>query len=310
MLVRAILIGCFGFVAFAGALDTGTPVIIDNSNAEFVGKWYSTSEAADKYGADFRYSASSDGELTAVAVYRANHLPPGDYDVEIWYSAAENRSPNAHWVVCHSGRNTTARINQQINGGRWIKIAEGKHFSGTADECVFASNFGTKGTAIVADAVRFVPAVAAPRVASGNSAQAIVLDNDDAVFEGNWMTSTTSPQRHGKDYKYAVAVAGAATATAIYQPTIPATGRYDVEIFYPTGPNRSLASSWVVSCQGGTFTKIVNQKAGGGRWMKIGQALQFAEGKSGFVKLINSTTDAASYKAVVIADGVRFVPVR
>ena len=81
-----------------------------------------------------------------------------------------------------------------------------------------------------------------------------------------------------------------------------------MEIFYASGQNRSPASCWIVSCQSGVFTNKVNQKIGGGAWVKIGKDLMFSAGTNGYVKLTTETSETG--KSVVIADAVRFVPVR
>jgi hypothetical protein len=294
-----------------GSAGATPPLVIDNAGAEFIGKWYSSSENQDKYGADYRYAASTDGELSAVAVYRPRNVAPGAYDVEIWYSAAENRSPNAHWVVCSDGRAVAARVNQQIKGGQWVRIAERRPFNGASEECIFTSNFGTKGTAVIADAVRLIPSPKPERgTQSTNAVAPIVLDNEDATFEGDWTSSSITAQKYGKDYRYAVALSKIPAASALYQPTFPGAGQYDVEIFYAAGPNRSTASCWIISCARGALTNRVNQRISGGSWVRIGKALPFESGRSGFVKLTNEPSEAGASKAVVIADAVRFVPVR
>ncbi len=130
----------------------------------------------------------------------------------------------------------------------------------------------------------------------------IIIDNIEAEFSGSWNTGTTAPGHWGADYQYKQE-STTETATAIWRPNIPLSGAYDVFIYYPEGSNRCTVSPFSIVYNGGTKNVVVNQQVNGGTWLKIGSALDFKAGTTGYVKLSNNTGAAVK---LVMADAVRF----
>lgn len=143
--------------------------------------------------------------------------------------------------------------------------------------------------------------------AQGDIAGAIVVDNPAAELDGSWSATKSSVDRFGPDYHWSSSVAGdKPSATAIFRPSIPVAGKYNIEVMYPAGDNRSRESKWLISFDGGKEEVVVNQKVKGGQWVPIAKEKPMAAGTAGFVQLGNNTGALGS---IVIADAVRFIPV-
>lgn len=147
-------------------------------------------------------------------------------------------------------------------------------------------------------------------VGSASAQNEIIIDNPQAEFTGSWTPGNSSKDRYGADYRAAGCVAGEATATAIYHPDIVIAGKYDVEVSYPKGGNRSTKALWTVTSADGTTTATVNQQQKGGEWVRIASGVKFNVGKSGFIQLANNTgedQETPAGRPVVLADAVRLV---
>jgi uncharacterized lipoprotein YddW (UPF0748 family) len=132
----------------------------------------------------------------------------------------------------------------------------------------------------------------------------LIVDNPAASFSGNWILATSATDKYGADYHYAMAVSGAATATASFIPQITTPGNYDVYLWYSQGSNRSTNAPVQVIFDGGTFSTNVNQTTGGGRWRLIASERRFARGESGAVRVANNSAESSK---VIIADAVKWV---
>jgi uncharacterized repeat protein (TIGR02543 family) len=135
----------------------------------------------------------------------------------------------------------------------------------------------------------------------------IIIDNKQAQFTGNWQTSLGSTQKYDKDYRFSSSTdAPQAASTAEFRPNIAAAGRYNVDIWYTSGDNRSTTAPVVVSSKTGLNNFVVNEKVNGGKWINVAKDLEFETGTAGFV-LIGNNTGATG--AVVVADAIRLVQV-
>ena len=135
-------------------------------------------------------------------------------------------------------------------------------------------------------------------------AQDIIIDNGGAGYTqltGTW-TAGSSSGFHGSGYVYASSAARA-TATVEWRPTIPASGSYEVALWYVSGANRANNAPFVVTHAGGTSNVSVNQQLNGSTWRVLG-TYNFSAGTAGRVLLSNNANPS-----VVIADAVRFRPV-
>ncbi|MDB6026526.1 MAG: hypothetical protein JWM68_2749 [Verrucomicrobiales bacterium] len=138
----------------------------------------------------------------------------------------------------------------------------------------------------------------------------IIIDNGQATFDGPWETSKGSKDRYGDDYKSSFCVVGPATATATFRPKIAVSGKYNVEVIYPRGDNRTTNAPWLISFDGGTLSTNISQRVSDTKWVRLASGILFAAGEDGFVRLSNNSggdKETSAGKAVVIADAVRFV---
>ncbi|HZM79605.1 MAG TPA: N-acetylmuramoyl-L-alanine amidase [Candidatus Limnocylindrales bacterium] len=127
-----------------------------------------------------------------------------------------------------------------------------------------------------------------------------VIDNGSAGFRAsaNWGTSTYSTQRYGADYRFANPEP--IGDGAYYSATLPATGNYRVDVWYPASTGYNATTPHVVFASTGNQTVTVNQQANGGAWRSIG-TFAFGAGTQDIVA-VSRWTSGAGY---VIADAVR-----
>lgn len=80
---------------------------------------------------------------------------PANYDVYAWWVAASNRAQDGAFIVNHGQYSDTVRVNQTINGSKWVKIGS-FFFDGSENESVVVSNNFTLGDYVVADGLRIL----------------------------------------------------------------------------------------------------------------------------------------------------------
>ncbi|HRR87190.1 MAG TPA: family 10 glycosylhydrolase, partial [Phycisphaerae bacterium] len=135
----------------------------------------------------------------------------------------------------------------------------------------------------------------------------VIVDNTDAGFtalSGVWSTRTSGTGEYGMNYRRAT-TATTASGEVQWQPTIPASGDYEVFVWYPSGDGTHITDArYTVHYNGGSQTFLVNQQTNTGQWVSLG-TFEFLEGSSanGRVSLTNQSATAG---ARVYADAVRF----
>jgi hypothetical protein len=140
------------------------------------------------------------------------------------------------------------------------------------------------------------PALSNPSVTT----EAIVVDNPEAVFVGNWPSYSGNPQIYGADSQYHAA--GSGTSTATWTPNILEAGEYSVYAWWHAHPNRATNAKYKIYYDGDLTGPpipevVVNQEENGGQWNLLWTG-EFAAG--GYVVL---SDNANQY---VIADAVKF----
>lgn len=131
----------------------GTEIILDTAAATFTESWSLASSAPDKYGPDYRFRST--GITSGLAYWQPNIQTAGNYAVYFWWSGGSNRNPSTTVGVRINGRQYTARVNQQSNGGRWNYVGTWNFPRGTSS-LVGLSSQGSSGYVTIADAVRLV----------------------------------------------------------------------------------------------------------------------------------------------------------
>ncbi len=145
----------------------------------------------------------------------------------------------------------------------------------------------------------------AAMMAAGTSARAqtIIVDNTHDGFSipsGTWSTFDATGQWL-TDYRHK-STDDATPGTAEWRPQIPATGSYEVAVWYrSTGTSRPSDATYTVHHAGGSTNVVVNQQINGSTWFVLG-TFTFNAGTSGSVTL----TSAAEPGKIIVADAMSF----
>ncbi len=130
----------------------------------------------------------------------------------------------------------------------------------------------------------------------------VVLDNDAGASgyqeEGLWNGSTAGYA--GGSYRYALTVAGAATARARWQLTVPEKSVYALYVWNVPASNRAVDARYTFEYAGGTAVIYLDQSHGPTTWRYLGSFPFYAGPMT--VTLDNGTATAGQ---VVVADALR-----
>ncbi|MEV6484490.1 exo-alpha-sialidase [Streptomyces sp. NPDC051576] len=261
--------------------------VTDNGSSGFStvsGTWNAGTSVAGYQGANYLTHAAGTG--TSVVRWQTEVPTTGIYDVAVWYTDNDNRADNAPYTVTDAKGSTPVRVNQKVDGGRWISL--GKYSFTAGSKAVVQLSDDADGY-VVADAVRI-------------TAQGLVADNDDAstysVVSGTWNPASGIKGYYGASYR--THAAGTGTSVVRWQSAIPSSGMYDVAVWYTDDPNRATNAAYTVGYAGGSTVVRVDQTERGGRWVSLG-SFPFTAGTPAVVEL---SDDADGY---VVADAVRFI---
>ncbi|NNJ07593.1 DNRLRE domain-containing protein [Streptomyces sp. PKU-MA01144] len=142
---------------------------------------------------------------------------------------------------------------------------------------------------------------------SGTSVQVDDGDGGTTAAVGTWPASGSSLTQYaiGQDYRYNKDTVAGATYT--WQPKLPETASYRVDVHYVAAADRATNAPYTVTGKNGTTTYTVNQQSGtNGVWTSLngGAQIDFDKGTAGKVVLGDGP---ASSTTAVIADAVRWV---
>jgi len=166
-----------------------------------------------------------------------------------------------------------------------------------------------------------------PTLSSNGSATypgAVVVDDSSAGWSGTgtWATDTGNTDIQG-GFHWATTTTGSATATATWQPTIPADGYYEVGTYvddthassswvpytvYSANPSSGAEIShtvYVDESHIGTFQGPFSQENTGPQWIGLG-TYYFKAAMNGRLVMSNATGESGMQ---IAADGAEFVPV-
>jgi uncharacterized repeat protein (TIGR01451 family) len=130
---------------------------------------------------------------------------------------------------------------------------------------------------------------------SFSTTNTLILNTIDAKYTGNWTAASVATGIYGTYYQYSATTAQTPNASALYDPYIPASGLYDVYIWYPE--NHTFTTNAQVHVTGATneFIRSVNQTVNGGGWQPLATNMYFAAGTNGSVILFNNTGETNKY---------------
>jgi uncharacterized repeat protein (TIGR01451 family) len=141
----------------------------------------------------------------------------------------------------------------------------------------------------------FVGITTLTAVGSFSTTNTLILNTPDARYSGVWTEGTVATGIFGAYYQYSTTTVFDPTANAVYDPFIPASGLYDVSIWYPA--NATFTTNAQVYVNGATndFIIPVNETANGGAWQPLATNMYFVRGTNGTVILYNDTGDTNKY---------------
>lgn len=127
-----------------------TEQVIDNggNGTSSSGKW-SVSGGLSPYGTNSLFSRESG----AMYSFRFNLSSPGEYQVFARWTEWDNRRTSVPYVISHLGGSRTITVNQQQNGGKWVRLGSSWNFGATANVSIRSLGNGTTS----ADAIKLVP---------------------------------------------------------------------------------------------------------------------------------------------------------
>ncbi len=131
----------------------------------------------------------------------------------------------------------------------------------------------------------------------------IVVDDSQAELTGDWTVSSAIGGYVGTGYRHDRSQRPG-EKSAKFIPDLPATGKYEVRLWFTPHENRAEAVTVTIQSADGAKTVSVNQRAKPAQWpgyRSLGQ-FTFAAGRGGHVAVTN-----AAAKGYVVVDAVQFV---
>ena len=127
----------------------------DNGRFSLEGSWDRGTAQPDRFGGSYHYTNGEGVRRTATWDL---YIPAeGTYEVSVWYPAAFNRAIDAPFTVHHADGTETVFVNQQINGGEWVKLGEFRFRPDGERRVVLSNNIAEDANLVIADAVRALP---------------------------------------------------------------------------------------------------------------------------------------------------------
>lgn len=128
--------------------------VVDDADPAFttIGGWINATAQANKWAASYKYIFGSSGSATATWALPIERS--GDYLVSVWYPESGNRAVDSPYTVHHAAGNTTIRVNQRTNGGRWVLLGTFPFAVGGDGRVVLTNAISETSNLVVADAVR------------------------------------------------------------------------------------------------------------------------------------------------------------
>jgi uncharacterized lipoprotein YddW (UPF0748 family) len=99
--------------------------------------------------------------------------------------------------------------------------------------------------------------------------ETLVLDHDTARRKGSWTMGSIASDKHGPDYIW-TSTYPKGRSLAWWEVTVPASGYYEVALWWCGGPNRSTRTIIGVGIGDDVHIIMVNQQENGGRWNELG----------------------------------------
>lgn len=133
-------------------------VVVDDDGAELAGSWKTSDSIRPWIGSGYRHDDDA-GKGEKTATFAATLPKAGRYEVQMAYSAHENRATNVPVTIRHAKGETTVAVNERVppSVGRMFVSLGSFRFTSDRPAAVVIGNAGTDGHVVI-DAVRFVAA--------------------------------------------------------------------------------------------------------------------------------------------------------
>ena len=144
-------------------------VVVDDSEAIFVGDWKESEFVRPFVGQGYRHDQTS-GQGSKTATFEPKQLESGLYEVRMSYSPHSNRATNVRVRVFSANESTTILVNQRKRppeDGVWISLGVFP-FEKQGQSFVIVSNEEADGC-VIADAIQFLPVKEEQRSATVNN---------------------------------------------------------------------------------------------------------------------------------------------
>lgn len=136
----------------------GFTVTVDNTTTgRFTASanWSTSAYSSQRFGTDYRFATPT--PASDAAWFGADLPETGSYEVSVWYPADPGYNDSTPYVVATTSGSQTVKVNQRLNGGRWVSLGVFTLAAGSGNK-VGVSRW-TSGTGyVIADAVRITRA--------------------------------------------------------------------------------------------------------------------------------------------------------
>ncbi|AGY59623.1 serine hydrolase [Gloeobacter kilaueensis] len=136
-------------------LDEGDPPkrkIDDTDSAVTVtGRWQKRTDTKDKFGEDYLRSVGGFGSQQVI--WNLNVPESGRYEVAVWYPALQENTSEAAYTVVHGDGIAEVKLNQQVWGGRWVKLGDFAFKAGQGS-VILSDKTADPNRQVVADALK------------------------------------------------------------------------------------------------------------------------------------------------------------
>ncbi len=126
----------------------------------------------------------------------------------------------------------------------------------------------------------------------------LILTTVDARYSGLWTEGAGIPGIYDTTYQYTRTTNSNANAWSSFDPSIPASGLYNVYVWYPQNVNFTTNAQVYFYGATNQFSLSVNQTTNGGAWLPLATNMYFSSGTNGAVLYYNDTGETNKYLVV------------
>jgi hypothetical protein len=141
------------------------PIIMDDTDADFVCSWGWRDQEGGYYGTNYRYHAAGDG--SCAATWRPTIPEDGKRKIYAWWQTRGDRASNAPYTIYYDSGSQTVPMDQRTDWDQWNYVGE---FLFVAGDTGYVQLSDGADMTVTADAVMFDgPGAYAPNVCGDNA---------------------------------------------------------------------------------------------------------------------------------------------